>query len=56
MPIMVSSKLRLCGTNLATITVLVLSLMAVNAQGDKIFGGIASGHAARFTMMNLQVS
>ncbi len=34
----------------------MLSTMAVDAQGDEVLRGVVSQHAAKFTVMDLQVS
>lgn len=42
--------------SLGAIVVLVLSSMAVDAQGDEVLCRVVSQHAAEFPVMDLQVS
>jgi len=49
-------RLTVYGTHLAATAVLVLSTMAVDAQGDEVLRGVVSQHATKLTVMDLQVS
>jgi hypothetical protein len=47
---------QLYGLSLGAIAVLVLSPMAVGTQGDEVFRRVVPQHAAKFPVMDLQVS